>query len=120
MNTISIQALDFEMTDAIRGYMETRVSALHKAVGLGSATLEARIRRETPNHHRQGEHVYHVDMTLRDAGKVWRADANRADVYAAIDEVKDDLVQLVRRDSDTKRSLFRRGAAQFKKMLHGE
>ena len=119
MLNITFHAQSFEMTDAIKSYLEKKLMMLNKLVEVPTADdmCEVRIRREAPDHHKQGNDIYHVDITITSSGQTYRADADTHDIYASIDEVKDELEQMVRTQQKTFRDDERRGALAAKEMI---
>lgn len=116
MNNISFFTDAFDMTDAIDAYVRERIAAVDKLLSdnVDAQGYEVRMKMHSDN----GAEMYHVDVTVRDGGETWRADAENADLYAAIDEIKDDLHRLISTDHDKQRTMERKGGAELKDMLH--
>lgn len=85
---INIKATGMEMTDAIRSYAEEKMETLVKFfdniqhididVGMNS------------NHHNKGN-VYYAEVNMSIPGRLVRVVKEEADLYKAIDKVKDHL-----------------------------
>lgn len=86
--SINIKATGMEMTDAIRSYAEEKMETLLKFfdniqhididVGMNS------------NHHNKGN-VYYAEVNMSIPGRLVRVVKEEADLYKAIDKVKDHL-----------------------------
>ncbi|MDQ5961859.1 MAG: Ribosomal subunit interface protein, partial [Patescibacteria group bacterium] len=51
--------------------------------------------------------------------KTYRATSETSDLYAAVDDVKDDLFETITSEKDRNQTLWKRGARSVKKMLKG-
>ena len=119
---INLTSKNMELTEAIRDYVNKRVTNLEKLLsrieeGEGRVVVKFEVAKST-NHHKQGE-VFHADCLININGKEFYGSADREDLYAAVDEVKDTLYMEISKDKDRRQTLFKRGAASIKKMLKG-
>ncbi|MEK7505234.1 MAG: ribosome-associated translation inhibitor RaiA [Patescibacteria group bacterium] len=116
---INIKATGIELTTAIRSYLETKLEPLKKLLGTKEegAIIQTELGKET-KHHKHGE-VFRAEINLSFAGKQLRAVATANDLYAAIDEVKDELVQETKSGRSKAQSRVKRGARAAKKLLTG-
>ena len=73
---------------------------------------------KTTNHHKQGD-VFRAEFNIEISGKKFYAVSEEADLYAAIDGVKEEIVRQITTTKDRKQTLFKRGAMSVKKMLKG-
>lgn len=93
--TIEILASTIELTPAIRSYVEDKIGSLGKFVERFEEQGPLRISIEvarTTKHHRHGD-VFYAEATLGISGKIIRAECTDADLYAAIDGMRDVLKQ---------------------------
>lgn len=114
---INIVAKNMDLTDAIRSYLEDRINSLGKLIqeGEGEAMVEAEVGK-TSHHHQAGE-VFRTELNLTVNGKFHRAESVKDDLYASIDEAKDEMMRVLRSNKKKGESLFRRGAAEIKRLL---
>lgn len=116
MINTQIKTTNMDLTDSLREYVEKRVSVFEKfSKGESSAYVEVG---KTTNHHKSGD-VYKAEINLTLDGKVYRSKIETTDLYAAIDEAKDDLFVSVTSQKDRDQTLWKRGARSVKKMLKG-
>lgn len=90
MRITEIKGTNMELTEAIKAYVEEKLMSLEKmceryvpcdlAVEVG----------KTSNHHQKGD-IYLAEVTMSIPGETLRAETEKDDLYAAIDQVKDDL-----------------------------
>ncbi len=101
---IDIKAKNFDLTDAIKGYIDEKMSYFDKFFeeeskeGSVEMTFEVA---KTTNHHENGQ-IYYAEANLSVVGEIIRAEKGADDLYAAIDEVKDALAQGVRKFKEMK------------------
>lgn len=114
---ITITGIHIEITDAIRDYVETRISSLTKygTKGDSSATVAVEVSKTTA-HHVHGE-VFQAEAQAHFKGRNVHVQAVREDLYSAIDEVRDMLAREFTEEKDKRISLFKKGAHRIKKLL---
>lgn len=91
--TIEILASKMELSPAIKSYIEAKVGSLGKFTSRFERGNEARVSVEvarTTKRHRHGE-VFYAEATMSLLGVSLRAECTDADLYAAIDGMKDVL-----------------------------
>ena len=114
---IIITGVHIEITDAIREYVNTRLSSLNKYSSKNdtSAKLSVELSKTTA-HHAHGD-VFQVVVQAHIKGSNVNVKAVREDLYSAIDEVKDMLARELTEEKDKRISLFKKGAHKLKKLL---
>jgi len=119
---INLQGKNFELTPAIKDYVQKRVTNLEKLLSTietkgGEIMVNFEVGKST-KHHKSGV-VFHSDCLININGKKFYSSSDKEDLYQAIDEIKESLYEEIRRFKDRKQTLFRRGASSVKKMLKG-
>lgn len=119
---IKILAKNIELTEAIRDYVEKRVTNLSKVLSKieesgGEVVAHFEVGKST-NHHKGGE-FFHTDCSLIIKGEKFYASADKEDLYEAIDAVKESLFIEITKNKDRNQTLYKRGAASVKKMMKG-
>lgn len=114
-----IRATNLHLTDAISTYVEKRVRALEKFIDSEdtSAIMDVEVGKTT-KHHQRGD-VFRAEFNFSFGGKSFRAVADEEDLYAAIDEVKDEMAREVRSSRSKEKTLFKKGKAAIKDLLKG-
>ncbi len=115
---INLKATGFEMTDAISDYVINKVTNLGKL--LASTNTEVLVEFEvakTTNHHNNASDLFRAECMVNFNGKTYRATSNEADMYAAIDTVKDTIFNEIKKSKDRSRNVFIRGARKIKSLL---
>ena len=78
-------------------------------------SMDVRISKTT-DHHRAGK-IYKAEGSIMTSGKKFGAEVEADDLFVAIDELKDILSRKMSSYKGKKRGLFKKGAAQIKRLL---
>lgn len=106
-----------ELTGAITDYVNAKLETLEKFIKTGDMSGYVEIGKTT-NHHKQGE-VYKAEMDLKINGERFFTQASGSDLYASVDDAKEDIFRQITDTKDRKKTLYKRGAISVKKMLKG-
>ena len=116
MKKIDIRANSIELTPAIEEYIYKKAESFDKYIeGGDGARLYVEIEKTTA-HHRQGE-VFRAEFNLSTSKGQFRAEEEASDLYAALDEVKDELLSEIRKEKDKHQTLLKRGHQKVKDFL---
>ena len=115
---INIKATGIELTPAISQYTEKKVYSIGKYFQ-ESPNVVAHVEvGKSTKHHKSGE-VFLAEVHIIGAGLDLYAVSEQSDLYAAIDLVKDEIVESIIRDKGKKMTLARRGAKFVKDTIRG-
>ncbi len=112
----NIKATNIELTDAIREYALKRLSKLEKY--LSEDVVVSVELGKTSDHHKQGE-IFRAEVRVAGGGMDQYVSRESDNLYTAIDQVENDIVQEITKDKDKKRGLMRRGQRAIKDMVRG-
>ncbi len=114
---IKIRSKNFELTPAIDDYVSKKISTLEKFLIVKSGVLcEVEIGRTTL-HHKSGD-IFRAEVNITEPGsKQIFAVAEEADLYTAIDIVRDEAERAIVSKKTKRFKLLRRGGALFKAFL---
>lgn len=112
----NIKATNIELTDAIREYALKRLSKLDKY--LSEDVVVSVELGKTSDHHKQGE-IFRAEVRVAGGGMDQYVSRESDNLYTAIDQVENDIVQEITKDKDKKRGLMRRGQRAIKDMVRG-
>jgi len=111
--------MDIEMTPSIREYVEKKVNNLEKYIEPVDPSVQAWVEvAKTTNHHHKGN-IFGVELQVRlpHVDKAVIAKVEKDDLYAAIDEVHDEMKRELTKIKGRKISLIKRGGRMIKKIL---
>ncbi len=96
---LNIKATNLELTPAIQEYIETKMEAVTRFLGnLDIVNFDFEVELTT-KHHNKGE-IFRAEANLAVAKDLLRVEKTEADLYKAIDKVKDHLVELIKKHKD--------------------
>lgn len=122
---INIKATGIELTPAISDYVYKKVSMIEKFLpgDIDKSSLEdivAQVEVGKPSeHHKAGEGVFRAEVHLSGGGLDVYAVSKEADLYAAIDIVKDEISRNLSELKGKRETLTRRGARFVKDVMRG-
>ena len=82
-----------------------------------AALLDVEIGRTT-KHHLSGD-IFRAELNLSVGSKRFRAESETADLYASIDEAKEQMMNELRSEKGRKLHLIRRGGQKIKAIIKG-
>ncbi len=114
---IKIRSKNFEIKPTTFDYVNKKILSLAKNLRFKDDTLsEVEIGRTT-THHKSGD-IFRAEVNiLEPGGKQIYAAAEEADLYTAIDIVRDETERAIVSKKDKYRTLFRKGAGRVKDLL---
>jgi ribosomal subunit interface protein len=117
MNT-NIKMTNIVMNDAISDYVSKRMKKIDELLMEDrSAQCDIELGK-TSAHHQKGD-IFRAEVHIVGAGKNLYASAEKKDLYAAIDAVKDEVLRLLKVGKNKRLSLMRRSGARVKDMVKG-
>jgi putative sigma-54 modulation protein len=114
---INIKATGITLTPSISEYIEKKINMLDKFFREEETLINIEVGRTT-KHHKSGE-IFRAEIRITAVGQEYYAVSETEDLYAAIDEVKDNIVQELTSRKRKTVHLFRRGGAQIKNLMKG-
>ncbi|SRR3989344_3775737 len=115
---INTKATNITMTPAISEYVEKKVNMLEKFFRGASDVLVSVEVGKTTKHHKSGD-IFRAEIHVVTSGQEYYAEAETEDLYAAIDEVKDEIVHELTSRKKKALRLFRKGGAKIKNWIKG-
>ena len=114
----NIKATGFELTPAIKDYVEKVVNHLDKFTNCEDNELPMCYVEigKTTNHHKNGD-LFKAEFTIHIGGKSLRNEKVAEDLYSALDEVQNEMTEEIKAFKKKKSNLFRKGGAKIKEML---
>ncbi len=112
-------AKDFELTGAVKKYLEVRTKALEKLLGADAAISRCEVELgRAAGKQRHGEHLYFAEFLIRaPRRKPVRAVNHESTINAAIDNAKEEVMRQLRKQKTVKISSDKRVGAQVKRAL---
>lgn len=117
MINVTIKATNMKLTPSIREYVENKVGSFEKLVDPDDTTARADVEvGQTTRHHQSGD-IFRAEINLVYSQGILRAVSEQEDLYAAIDESKDEILRQLRKDKTKRAKVRRRGGQVLKSLL---
>ena len=114
----NIKATSISLTPAISEYVEIKVNSLEKFfqnTNADEVLVNVEVARTT-RHHKSGD-IFRAEIQIKSSGQEYYASADKDDLYAAIDEVKDEIVRSVTSRRKKFISFVRRGGLRAQEII---
>jgi len=115
----TLKATNLELTDAIGNYVDKILATIEKHVEVGDTSVLADIEvGKTTHHHKSGD-IFRAEVTLHTRFGTFRAVSETNDLYAAIDDVKDEIAQSLALSNRRRMSFLRKSSRVLKNVVRG-
>ncbi len=104
------------MSPSVQEYAQKRMLSLNRLVQGESIVCDVRLMKVT-KHHRIVDNMYRAEVLLTVDRDDFFAFSEKADLYQAVDDVRDELERLLSSHKQKRMVLFRKGAARIKEMI---
>jgi len=107
---------DFVITPSIESYVEKKIETLEKffkSFGEEKRIIEVELGKSVGR--QKSGNIFRAEINLNLGGKMFRAESEKDDLFAAIDEMRDDLEQEIKKFKEKKDTIFIRGARSIAK-----
>src|SRR3989338_4502390 len=116
---INIKGTRMELTPAISGYVQKKISSIEKYIDKNYADAVAQVEVGKNTEHYKSGNIFRAEVHITGSGLDLYAVSEMGDLYAAIDVVKDEIVRNAVQLKDKRKTLARRGAEMVKNMMKG-
>ena len=101
---VDIKGTNMELTEAIKDYVQEKIGSLAKYF---DGILEARVDIGVTSKHHQKGNIFRAEVNLEVPQKhILRAEAEREDLYVAINEVKEELQRQIKKFKEKMRGNY--------------
>lgn len=116
---MNIKATNFSLTPAIEDYVGKRLGVLERFILEGDESAHAQVEIGRTTKHHKGGDIFRAEINLHIAGKNFYSTSEKEDLYAAIDDVKDEITRELTSWKDKRIGFVRRGGRKIKDMIRG-
>ncbi len=108
-----------DKTEAIENYLDKKLATLDHLMPKGEEDTMAEVEiGKTTRHHNKGD-VFRAEVKIRLAHKNIYVASEKDDLYAAIDEMRDEAASAITTRKDKQITLYRKGALAMKNFIKG-
>lgn len=119
MRNLKVHFTDIMDEQDAQAYAEKRLTPLEKFVKHDQESIKWNLRLSR-NEHGKTAHSFTAEASLSSPMKNFGAQAEAESLYAAIDELKDELQKKMSRFKSKRISLLKKGGREMKRLLRGE
>jgi ribosomal subunit interface protein len=113
---INIKTTNITLKPELEAYLSKKLLSLKKIIDLDADNAFAQVELgKTTKHHKSGN-IFIAEINLRVGRRRFRVVSQQADIYAAIDGMKDELSQDIKSKQEKQRTRTRKGEAQIKEI----
>ena len=105
------------LDERLQEYIDKKLAGVEKFIDPSDTSVMCDVEvARTTSHHRTGD-VFKAEFHIHVAGKYLTAVSEKDNIYAALDEVKDEISHSLKAYKTKKDTLLRRGSAKIKNLL---
>lgn len=112
---INTKATGISLTPSISDYINKKVEMLEKFFAGEEVLVNVEVGRTT-KHHKSGD-IFRAEIHITAGGEDYYAVVEKDDLYAAIDEVKDEIVHELTSKRKKALRMLRKGGAKIKNLI---
>lgn len=116
---INIKATGIQLTPAISSYVHKKIFSIEKYFDKSNKDAVAQVEVGKNTHHHKAGNIFRAEVHIIGGGLDLYAVSEQEDLYAAIDIVKDEIIQNVLQLKGKRQTLTRKGAEMVKNMMKG-
>jgi putative sigma-54 modulation protein len=117
MLKLNIKGTNLKLDSLVYDYIQEKIGGLDKFIEKVDSVVQGWVEIGLITKHHQSGNIYRAEVQIRLPGKGVRSEATAKDVYLAIDMVKDELQQELKKYKEKEIAKDKRGARIFKKIL---
>jgi putative sigma-54 modulation protein len=113
---IKITFTNLDKSPAVEDYVSKKLSSLSKFLkGQNEVLVEVELAKTT-SHHKSGD-IYKAEANITYMGKQFYVVAEKEDLYAAVDQMRDEVERSIVSNRKKYITVFRRGAGKIKDLI---
>jgi len=117
MLKLNIKGTNFKLEPLVYDYIQEKIGGLDKFIEKFDSAVQGWVEIGLITKHHQSGNIYKAEVQITLPGKGVRSEATAKDIYLAIDMVKDELQQELKKYKEKEIAKDKRGARIFKKIL---
>ncbi|MDB5204107.1 MAG: Ribosomal subunit interface protein [Candidatus Taylorbacteria bacterium] len=111
-----IKSNGLEMTDAVKDYLEKKITGIEKFVKKAEDAIARVELGQTTKHHKKGN-IFRAEINLEYGDHKFRAEATTDDLYKSIDAVKEEIVAEITKANKKGRVMLKKGKQKIKAII---
>ena len=116
---INIKTTNIDLTEALSDYVDQKMGQMEKFIESDDGSVLCDVEIGTTTKHHQSGKIFRAEINLRISGKDLRAVSEKEDLYVAINDAKEEIIETIKSRKTKQRTKFRRGSEKIKNILKG-
>lgn len=116
---INIKATNIDLTQALSDYANQKIGQVEKFIKVDDDSVLCNVEIGTSTKHHQSGKIFRAEINLRVSGNEFRAVSEKEDLYVAINDAKEEMIETIKSRKTKKRTKLRRGSESIKNILKG-
>ncbi len=116
MLKLNIKGTNFKLTPEIYAYIGEKIGNLDKFIEKPDPTVQAWVEIGISTKHHQTGNIYRAEVQIRLPKKGVRAEAYAKDIFMAIDAVRDEAQEELKKYKEKQEAVYKRGARALKRI----
>ena len=118
MLKLNIRAVNLKLEPVIEDYITEKIGGLDKFIERTDTVAQAWVEIGLTTKHHQSGDIYRAEVQIRLSGKGIRGEKTAADLFLAIDAVREELQEELMKYKGKKETLRKRGGRLLRKVFH--
>ena len=116
---INIKTTNIDLTEALSDYVDQKMGQMEKFIESDNNSVLCNVEIGMTTKHHQSGKIFRAEINLRVLGKDFRAVSEKEDLYVAINDAKEELIEAVKSRKTKQRTRLRRGSEKIKNIIKG-
>ena len=116
---INIKTTNIDLTEALSDYVDQKMRQMEKFIQVDDDSVLCDVEIGTTTKHHQSGKIFRAEINLCMAGKDFRAVSEKEDLYVAINDAKEEIIEIIKTSKTKQRTRLRRGSEKIKNILKG-
>jgi len=116
---INIKATNIDLTPALSDYVNQKMEQIEKFIETDKDVPLCEVEIGTTTKHHQSGNIFRAEINLDFSGKDFRTVSEKEDLYVAVNEAKEEIIEAIKSSKTKQRTKFRRGSEKIKNLLKG-
>ncbi len=116
---INIKTTNIDLTHALSDYTNQKIGQIEKFIKSNDDSVLCNVEIGTTTKHHQSGKIFRAEINLRVSRKDFRAVSEKEDLYVAINDAKEEMIETVKSRKTKQRTRLRRGSESIKNIIKG-
>ncbi|MCK5096187.1 MAG: ribosome-associated translation inhibitor RaiA [Candidatus Pacebacteria bacterium] len=116
---INVKTTGIELTEALSDYVDDKMGQIEKFIDVNDESVVCNVEIGVSTKHHQSGEIFRAEINMHMSGKDLRAESEKEDLYLAINDAKEEIVEEVKSYKAKQQTLNRKSGGILKRILKG-